>query len=343
MIYHADEIKYMEKKFSVFRWIFLLIVVIEFLRPADHRLNTAYISILLAICFLYSAVVTIAAYSDNKFLLPLIKYTVYFDIFFISALLCTGEGLRSDIYIAYFIVIACGGLKNGLKGIIASLLQALLLFSLSVFFFTPSQHMDMNRYIARIIYITVYAFVIYEMNQLIHESREKEKTAMGLAYQDPLTGLPNRLALSDNFEKLSARYKKTQELFAIAMIDIDNFKTINDTKGHAQGDEMLVEVADILRSNVSGDDFACRFGGEEFIVLFADDKTAYVKTSEICRKIQERQFSAGSITISIGISIFDDKYSMIENISFADEALYEAKNRGKNQVVVYQNMKESKR
>lgn len=330
-------LKNLEKKFSVFRWILLIIVV-----PITITLSNfeVYSKLMIAPLFLgcvMNIFITIIAYSKSDRFVYLLKFSMYFDIFLTSLILCVRGGLRSDIYYIYYLLILYNGAKFGFSGTINSLLQSIFYFSIATFFFTSQNDFDLNHYIIKVIYLIALTFVMYEINHLINESRVKEEVARDLAHKDPLTKLHNRLSMSEHFEKMRLSSENFFESFAIVLVDIDNFKKINDTKGHAFGDQVLLSIANIIKENTSSEDFVCRFGGEEFLAFFADcdANEAIIKANKLCSNIAFHNFEGRTITVSIGINIFKKDYTMIENITFADEAMYAVKNSGKNNVKLY--------
>lgn len=149
------------------------------------------------------------------------------------------------------------------------------------------------------------------------------------ANTDFLTGLDNRQSFYSQFEKHVVRcYKENSELSLIA-IDIDKFKMINDSYGHAIGDKALVQVASILKDNVRFSDVVGRVGGEEFLVLLpkTDLKEAYVVAERIKKHVEKEMppFNGESVTVSIGISSLKGSYDKKKLLKLADKALYEAK------------------
>jgi len=167
-----------------------------------------------------------------------------------------------------------------------------------------------------------------------------------LEYQtqtDSLTGLYNRRAfekkMTDEFERAN-RYGHPLSLL---ILDIDNFKIINDTYGHHGGDAALVKISETLRTTTRQSDFPSRFGGEEFVLLLpeTDHESALLAGEKILGEIRSSVFSANngyfSLTVSIGISstsihTYSDANQMIED---ADRALYTAKHKGKDRVEVF--------
>ena len=158
---------------------------------------------------------------------------------------------------------------------------------------------------------------------------------------DPLTGLFNRRTMDEILEHNLKIAQIAEEPFTIAMIDIDNFKQINDNYGHPIGDCVLREVASVIKNNLRKSDFVFRYGGEEFLVLLPATKLKdAIYVMEKIRKVIEKTpfLCDGSnirLTVSIGIEsvIPNEKTHVIDIIREADKKLYEAKRTGKNKTV----------
>ncbi|WP_282940406.1 diguanylate cyclase [Paenibacillus sp. RC67] len=157
-----------------------------------------------------------------------------------------------------------------------------------------------------------------------------------LANQDGLTGLPNLRSFMS-----IARNTFQQRPISIMMIDIDNFKRYNDTFGHLQGDKLLREVGQLLRSLIDERDYAARYGGEEFIVMShtVDFPQLEQYARRLCHAVAAHPYQgtcSTPTTISIGISVSgSSKDDLLRIISEADEALYISKNNGKNRHTFY--------
>lgn len=161
-----------------------------------------------------------------------------------------------------------------------------------------------------------------------------------LAYQDPLTGLPNRRFLDERIKAEVSMVRGQQTQSALLICDIDHFKDVNDTYGHLGGDDLLRELAELLRKNVRADSTLVRLGGEEFVIL-APGATLEEGTrlAERLRELVEgHSFTVDGkevrITLSIGVSTLFGTEGARDYYHRADRALYQAKALGRNRVAV---------
>ncbi|MEW6054347.1 MAG: diguanylate cyclase [Nitrospirota bacterium] len=195
-----------------------------------------------------------------------------------------------------------------------------------------------NELIARI-YANLRTKALHEelkkMNQQLVEVLSRVEV---LATIDPLTELYNRRHFDNIIEKEFSRVLRYGYPASCLMVDIDDFKSINDEYGHHTGDVCLKEVADIIRNNVRKIDTPARWGGEEFIVLLpnTNKENAFPPASRILSAIAGSRFSVfpGQITVSIGISSIPDPAidTAVKFIHAADLAMYEAKAKGGNRI-----------
>ena len=173
------------------------------------------------------------------------------------------------------------------------------------------------------------------------ELKEKAHRFQLMAITDPLTGLLNRRYLEERFNQEIERSKRYQFPLSFVMMDIDSFKSFNDTYGHQAGDEILRETADCIRKSLRNFDVPARYGGEEFIVVLPEtDVTSATVLAERLRKAVETHFVGSptqrQVTVSVGVSSLSKTLQNRQQvIRAADQALYAAKKRGKNCVVVY--------
>ncbi|MES2879057.1 MAG: EAL domain-containing protein [Pseudomonadota bacterium] len=180
------------------------------------------------------------------------------------------------------------------------------------------------------------AYGIETLRARSQRASAEEKLAF-LAHHDVLTGLPNRLLLRDRFDFAMGQAERDKTKIAMLFLDLDNFKQINDSLGHAMGDQLLVALAERLRGCIRDSDTICRQGGDEFIILIGGLTEAGTVTrmaQEILDAIAEPFELAGhalTTTFSIGISLFPDDANDFDTLSKnADAALYHAKDSGKN-------------
>lgn len=159
-----------------------------------------------------------------------------------------------------------------------------------------------------------------------------------MAYKDYLTGLPNRAAFFDGLRQALLLSERLDTLTLVGLLDLDDFKKINDTYGHEVGDKVLIEISHRIKGNVRGSDMICRFGGDEFLMFFHSVESLEDASRigrEICRSLEEPiNLAIGSVstTASLGLTFTNGGNSDIEAIVLkADEAMYRAKKKGKNQ------------
>jgi diguanylate cyclase (GGDEF)-like protein len=172
---------------------------------------------------------------------------------------------------------------------------------------------------------------------------EKNAQLEALSITDPLTGLANRRRLMSRLDEETSRARRYKTPLSVVMIDIDHFKQVNDTHGHAMGDEVLRNIGAMLKSSVRTTDLAARYGGEEFtLVLPHTDIPAAIQVAENLRvRFSELEHRLDGVTLkktaSMGIAARDGQGEIPQAedlLKFADEALYHAKQNGRNQVQV---------
>jgi len=179
-------------------------------------------------------------------------------------------------------------------------------------------------------------------NLVIADSLEMQRKYQRYASTDALTGLHNRGWLDDAFDREIKRSERDQLPLGLIMIDVDNFKDYNDDYGHLAGDQVLIKVAESIRSPLRPNDLVARFGGEEFAVLLPE--TTVANAEIIAERLREHVSEADpgmldgkplpKVTISLGIAGRQPGYSLDMMIASADVAMYHAKRNGKNRVEV---------
>ncbi|MDP2808403.1 MAG: response regulator [bacterium] len=176
-----------------------------------------------------------------------------------------------------------------------------------------------------------------------HMAQQELKYSLDETFQqsitDPLTGLYNRHYLSTVMDRELALFKRHGRMFSLMIMDIDNFKSINDNLGHLSGDQVLTGAARILKDEIRTSDLAVRYGGDEFIVVFSDTKEdqAMVIAQRIREAVEQKKFIEGKeqkASVSIGLTQASEQDNSGEDIiKRADDAMYQAKRAGKNRVV----------
>jgi diguanylate cyclase (GGDEF)-like protein len=160
--------------------------------------------------------------------------------------------------------------------------------------------------------------------------------------RDPLTGLHNRRYLQETMKRDISRARRAHESLVVAAIDVDSFKLVNDAHGHAVGDRVLLQLAEVLLGHVRSSDLVCRVGGEEFVVVMPRAEVAgALKRAEAWREefaarvVEGRDGTEVRATISIGVARYRDPgESFAGCLARADEALYAAKRAGRDRVAV---------
>lgn len=177
---------------------------------------------------------------------------------------------------------------------------------------------------------------ISETKRLERIVQERTKELEKLAVTDHLTGLYNRTQLDEILRHEFNRSTRFNHSFAIVLLDIDNFKQINDTYGHDAGDRVLIQFAEILQNHCRNTDTVCRWGGEEFLIILpeSDLDGAYLMAENLRDIIDINNFDkAAHVTASFGVDVFNEGDTINELFKRVDKALYQAKSNGKNQVV----------
>ena len=179
-------------------------------------------------------------------------------------------------------------------------------------------------------------------NLVIADSLEMQRKYQRFASTDALTGLHNRGWLDDAFDREIKRSERDELPLALIMIDVDHFKNYNDEYGHLAGDQVLITVADAIRSPLRPNDLVARFGGEEFAVLLPE--TTVSNAEIIAERLRDHVATADpgmldnrqlpAVTISLGIAGRQPGYSLDMMIAAADVAMYHAKRNGRNRVQV---------
>jgi len=174
------------------------------------------------------------------------------------------------------------------------------------------------------------------------ERKRAEETIRQLAYHDSLTGLPNRRLFNDRLNLEMAHANRNQQKLAVMLLDLDDFKDVNDTLGHSVGDQLLQAVAQRLRSLLRQSDTVARMGGDEFMLILpeiAEEEGATKVATKVLAAFRKPFVFDGHeirITTSMGIALYpddgEDSDTLMKNV---DIAMYRAKDRGRDNVQRY--------
>jgi diguanylate cyclase len=175
--------------------------------------------------------------------------------------------------------------------------------------------------------------------QRVHELEGELERVSGQVREDQLTGALNRRGMEDAMEREIARAKRTKKPLCVAVLDVDNFKRLNDTHGHSAGDAALVHLAKVIKHTVRPTDVIARFGGEEFVIILTEtgQGEAVKVVQRLQRELTRRFFLHNNerllITFSAGVAEYRQSDSDESLFQRADKAMYQAKVQGKNRVV----------
>jgi diguanylate cyclase len=190
------------------------------------------------------------------------------------------------------------------------------------------------------------ADVANSFNRLQRKLLEQEKRLAEMAHHDTLTGLPNRLLISDRLEKELLRIRRSGLGLALLFLDLDGFKPVNDEYGHQVGDLVLIQIAGRLQSCLRDVDTVARLGGDEFLILLSETELpmeAAERVARDCLEAMQAPILIGDLKlhvgVSIGITVSDapaaTHLTATQVISHADVAMYQAKASGRNRYVIY--------
>lgn len=183
--------------------------------------------------------------------------------------------------------------------------------------------------------------------KLLHDKlRDTVRNGLHAAVTDPLTGLYNRRYVEPHLSRMAEQARVSQREFAVMMLDIDNFKSINDRNGHAAVDKVLIEIANRLRENLRAIDLVARVGGEKFMVAMpnTNNEQGHIAADRLRKLISARPFLLGpdkpqlNVTMSVGVAVGGlerlNRVQIDSMCNLADEALYAAKSAGRDKVAM---------
>lgn len=194
--------------------------------------------------------------------------------------------------------------------------------------------MDMIMFVTAIMTLVVNNIFVYLFATRMHKNAQELSL---LVRRDPLTGAGNRRALDEKLNELIALNKRTNQHASLLVLDVDHFKNINDTHGHATGDQVLIQLTDLIKSRIRATDSLYRFGGEEFVVVLVGASLNAAKeiAEELRHGIESNKLIEDIVvTISLGVAEFTIEESGASCLNRCDKAMYQAKESGRNKVCI---------
>jgi len=173
-----------------------------------------------------------------------------------------------------------------------------------------------------------------EIEQKQAELLSMNATLIELSETDKLTGLKNRRYFQEKLEEQLSNNEKSASPFSLLILDIDHFKKVNDTFGHQVGDEVLAQLAQLLKNQARSLDIVARYGGEEFVVILpeTDQNEAKAIAEQLRQAVEQAKWQTGRITVSVGIATAIKTDNETTILQRADKALYASKENGRNQI-----------
>jgi len=243
--------------------------------------------------------------------------------------LCRNIRAQPGDYVYFILVTSHGGRANILEGMHAGADDYLI------------KPLDTDDLQARLVAAARVSSLYQQLAGQQRELQQLNDDLAELARRDPLTTLGNRRALTEDRELLEARVNRYGHSYCIALVDVDQFKTYNDTYGHQAGDEVLCAVAAELRTQARSGDALYRYGGDEFLCIFPEQSVSDGAIAVERMRVAVEQLSiphlgtrTGVVSVSAGLATLDSsrQRSMNDVLKEADDALYRAKQLGRNRV-----------
>jgi diguanylate cyclase (GGDEF)-like protein len=262
-----------------------------------------------------------------------------------------------QVFLAFVISGLCAGAITTLSAIVLAARGFVILATLPIIIRFSASHTEFSvaMTVMSILFVVMILMSAQRLNQTIRESLEfrhqrelAEQTIRYQAQYDDLTDLPNRRHFLTTLRQEMAKADRHQRYGAVFFIDLDRFKAVNDSLGHAIGDDLLIKVAEKISERLRQEDTVARLGGDEFVVLLPevgiDPEGAGTHASMIADEIRKRfnipfviQGHEIHLTISVGIALFPGSVNAEDLLKFADVAMYRAKSEGRDNVRLFSN------
>lgn len=335
--------------FDLFSKVWLIVFVVQFLlflpyQPTEELSRAAYFWYYIAVPSGLEGIVLIASWLIPKKLLRTRRrdaaslYTIILITSFAGITVCVHTSINMLTTVLILPMVLTPLYKNKFMTLLQAAL-AVTVHILNIVYFTPHSRIifeatPLTPVTDTIVFIgaisTAY-FILERVNETLVLNEERSR-------RDSLTHLYNHENFYQELSCYLTDYEKKGKSFSIIIADIDNFKKVNDTYGHAFGDEVIKQVAVLFMANEKKGGFSARYGGEEFAMIVPDTDAASVAEkirSDFAAYDFETSEGIRHFTLSIGVAVYDKMYdSASAFFEKADSALYKAKTTGKNQVVV---------
>lgn len=275
-------------------------------------------------------------FTNIKNNLLLQKLNLYLDVIVISVLIIFRGGMRSDFFLGYYIILGYVLLLRDSKLLFRITLWILITFTFVSIGFTPKEEFSLGRLMIRETLLLGTVYCLYHYSTMLNQETSLRIQASDLALKDNLTRVYNRNILMNVDDML---LNDTSNIWVV-LLDIDDFKRVNDNYGHLYGDEVLIAFGSILNLLIPSEDIIIRYGGEEFLILIQDlsDRQVYLLLDEIQKEFNKKTFewydSKNKFSFSAGVVKKDVAESFSTGIDRADKKLYQAKSEGKNRIIM---------
>jgi len=307
---------------SISAFAFVTIAPFALIRFEQKEWGIGIVDLSVSFCML---LMFFYVFKTHKVIIPSIVLAVIFALAMVGSIHTKGV---SNVYWVYPTIIS--------GYYLLTLKWAVILSSLTTVVLLPTLQAGLEPVVFIKILATIFMTGIFAF--LFSKSvAEQHKKLLDLATKDSLTGAGNRRALNERLSELISHQTRHQSKMSLILLDLDHFKAVNDDHGHMVGDQVLIRVTEILSGRLRGADAIFRFGGEEFVILpFELDMELAKKLAEQLRVLIENNVLTPKdpVTISLGVAEYEDGESGDNWLRRADDALYRAKDGGRNRVCV---------
>jgi diguanylate cyclase (GGDEF)-like protein len=338
----ADQYKYRNELLR--QYVYLALIVSLLVAPLEYYSGMNQLAVVLNIFTLAMIYLVFSTRRNVVYVVNSRLFMVAISILFFAGFISSTQEIDNKYFLLLY-PIASFSIRGVIEGIIWS--STLLLAFIVTYIIVGNEALLISHIFFAIAFFMVsyivYYYRFYEILNFEHISQlQKEKEAESqrlteISNRDKLTGLYNRHHLDKVLEESVELSQHRKQIFGLLLLDVDFFKSVNDSYGHQVGDELLTTIATLLRNNVRENDVIARWGGDEFMIITPgnDHEGATALAEKLCQIIEQQIFPIiGSKTVSIGVASYrqgDDSKTLIAR---SDEALYRAKNGGRNRIEV---------